>query len=387
MRNKTQPHQDTVREDHLIPAVRTLFLLDGAGFWALLAGLVLIIAIFIADTVTDLEIAAAVFYVAVVLLAVRLLQPKAVLATAALCVVLTILSYFLTLNGAPESGIVNAVISIAAIGVTTWLALRIRNAQQAAEEARKQMAHMARVMTLGELTASIAHEVNQPLAAVVTSAAACQRWLAMVPPNIEKAQQAAERISKDAARAGEVVGRVRALVQRQPSVREAVRLNGLVQDVLALIRGDLEGAKIMVRLDLDENLPAVYADRVEIEQVLLNLLSNAVEAVRDTVETALREITVISRCDADGMVRITVADSGKGVPTERLKSMFDAFYTTKAGGIGIGLAISRSIIEAHQGTIRAFPRHPHGLSVEFTLERHMPDLATKTVQNSSEAET
>lgn len=367
MRNKKRPLEDNVREDHLMPALRPLFLQDGAGLWALLAGIVLITIIFIADTVTDLEIAAAVFYVAVVLLAVRLLQPKAVLATAALCVFLTIVSYFLTRSGSPESGIVNALISIAAIGVTTWLALQIRNAQQAAEEARRQMAHMARVMTLGELTASIAHEVNQPLAAVATSAAACQRWLATQPPNIKKAQQAAERISKDVARAGEVVGRVRALVQRQPSLRENICLNALVQDVLSLIRGDLERSKITVRLDLDENLPVIYADKVEIEQVLLNLLGNAVEAVRDNTATVLREITIISRSDSDDTVRITVADNGKGVPAERLKSMFDAFYTTKLDGIGIGLAISRTIVEAHRGTIRAFPRHPRGLSVEFTL--------------------
>ena len=172
-------------------------------------------------------------------------------------------------SGMTESGIVNAVISIAAIAVTTWLALQIRVAQEAAEETRKQMAQMARVMTLGELTTSIAHEVNQPLAAVTTSAAACMRWLAMTPPNLEKAMQAAERISKDATRAAEVVGRVRAMAQRQPSLREAMQLNIIIQDVLALVRGDLERARIVLRLDLDEALPVVIADKVEIEQVLL----------------------------------------------------------------------------------------------------------------------
>lgn len=349
------------------PVVAVPVLLDGAGFWQLFAGLALIIAIFIADTVTDLEIAAAVFYVAVVLLAVRLLQPKAVIATALLCVLMTIISYFLTLSGSPESGIVNGFISVAAIAVTTWLALQIRHAQQAAEEARKQMAQMARVMTLGELTASIAHEVNQPLAAVTTSAAACMRWLATDPPNIEKARQAAERISKDATRAAEVVGRVRALVQRQPAAREDLRMNALIQDVLALVRGDLERWRINVRLDLDEAIAIVQGDRIEIEQVLLNLFSNAVEAVRDSNRPEPREISVLSRNEPDGAVRVAVSDTGEGVPAERLKTMFDAFYTTKTGGIGIGLAISRSIIEAHQGTIRAYPRHPHGLVVEFTL--------------------
>lgn len=346
-------------------AVRVLR--DGAGIWQLLAGLVLIIVIFIADTVTDLEIAAAVFYVAVVLLAVRVLQPKAVIWTALLCVFLTIVSYFLTASGSPESGVVNAVISIAAIGVTTWLALQIRVAQEAAEEARKQMAQMARVMTLGELTTSIAHEVNQPLAAITTSAAACMRWLAMMPPNGEKAMQAAERISKDATRAAEVIGRVRAMVQRQPSLREAVQLNTIIQDVLALVHDDLERANIVLRLDLDEALPVVIADKVEIEQVLLNLFSNAAEAVRDATITGLREIVVTTRCEPDGDIRVAVSDTGNGVPSERLKTMFDAFYTTKTGGIGIGLAISRSIVEAHQGMIRAYPRHPHGLVVEFTL--------------------
>lgn len=362
MQTDKQPFEDRIKSALSVPV-----LLEGASFWQVLAGLALIIAIFIADTVTDLEIAAAVFYVAVVLLAVRLLQPKAVIATALLCVLMTIVSYFLTLSGSPESGIVNGFISVAAIAVTTWLALQIRNAQQAAEDARKQMAQMARVMTLGELTASIAHEVNQPLAAVTTSAAACTRWLAIEPPNIEKARQAAERISKDATRAAEVVGRVRALVQRQPSAREDIRLNSLISDVLALVRGDLERWRVNIRLDLDEALPVIQGDRIEIEQVLLNVFSNAVEAVRDSKRVEPREIMILSRGEPDGSVRVAVSDTGEGVPAERLKTMFDAFYTTKSGGIGIGLAISRSIIEAHQGAIRAYARHPHGLVVEFTL--------------------
>lgn len=369
-------HDDDIRAFSAkhAPSVTGRVLQDGARIWQLIAGFVLIIIIFIADTVTDLEIAAAVFYVAVVLLSVRLLQRSAVIWTMLLCVVLTVVSYFLTLSGSPESGIVNAGISIAAIGVTTWLALQIRAAQQAVEDARKQMEQMARVMTLGELTTSIAHEVNQPLAAVTTSAAACKRWLVMEPPNLEKAKQAVERISKDAARAAEVVGRVRALVQRQPSAREVVQLNSVIADVVALVRGDLERAKITLRLDLDEDLPVIVVDKIEIEQVLLNLIGNAVDAVRSAVsvpvQTGLSEVSVTSRREPDGGVRIAVADTGNGVPAERLKTMFDAFYTTKTGGIGIGLAISRSIIEAHQGAIRAYPRNPHGLVVEFTLKKN-----------------
>ena len=123
----------------------------------------------------------------------------------------------------------------------------------------------------------------------------------------------------------------------------------------------------MLRLDLDEALPVVVADKVEIEQVLLNLFSNAAEAVRDTTRNGLREVVVTTRREPDGDIRVAVSDTGNGVPAERLKTMFDAFYTTKTGGIGIGLAISRSIIEAHQGSIRAYPHHPHGLVVEFTL--------------------
>lgn len=363
---KDQPENDKAVKN--TPRGSGRLLQDGTVIWQLVAGLVLIIAIFIADTVTDLEIAAAVFYVAVVLLAVRLLQPRAVIWTTLLCVVLTVVSYFLTLSGSPESGIVNAGISIAAIAVTTWLSLQIRAAQKSAEEARMQMAQMARVMTLGELTTSIAHEVNQPLAAVTTSAAACMRWITMVPPNLDKAKQAVERISKDAARAAEVVGRVRALVRRQPSVREAVQMNTIILDVLALVRGDLERAGIMLRPDLDEALPVIVADKVEIEQVLLNLLSNAAEALRDAEHRGLREIAITSRREPDGGVRIAVSDTGAGVPAGRLKTMFDAFYTTKSGGIGIGLAISRSIIESHHGSIYAYARNPYGLVVEFTVK-------------------
>jgi signal transduction histidine kinase len=176
----------------------------------------LAIGIFTIDTLTDLEIAVAVFYVAVVLISVSAFPKRGVMLVSAGCIGLTVLSYILTPTGSPHSGLVNCVISLSAIAATTYLALRIKSAEAAIYEARTQLAHVSRVTALGELTASIAHEVNQPLTAVVTSGNACMRWLAAQPPNLEKARQAVERIVKDASRASEVVGRVRGLAKDLP---------------------------------------------------------------------------------------------------------------------------------------------------------------------------
>ncbi|MBK3745384.1 GHKL domain-containing protein [Paraburkholderia aspalathi] len=327
----------------------------------------MMIAIFIADTVTDLEIAAAVFYVAVVLFCVRFLQKTGVIYVALLCVALTVISYYLSLRGSHQSGIINAVISIAAIGMSTMLALQTRDAQRAVQEAREHMVHMARVMVLGELTASIAHEINQPLAALTTSGHACMRWLAAKPPNIDKAQKAVARIVRDATRASEIIGRVRSLVRREPTPHQWISINDMIQGIIPLLHGDIKRDHITLRLILAENLPRVYAGIIEIEQVLLNLIGNAIESLRQNPQEQ-RILTITTQLQPDGGgVLTSVADTGSGLETEQMKQMFEPFFSTKPGGMGIGLAISRTIIEAHRGVITAYAQKPRGLVVEFTL--------------------
>ena len=327
---------------------------------------VLAVAIFIFDTVTDLEIAGAVLYVAVVLISLRFCRRRGVMLVAAGCVVLTLLSYFLTRTGSTESGLVNTIISLTAIGATTYLALKIQSAEVAALEGRAQLAHVARLTTLGELTASIAHEVNQPLAAVITSGNACLRWLDGQTPNLAKAKQSVERIVNDANRASEVVGRVRNLAKRMPPQKGPLNLNETILEIVDMTRGELEKNQISLRTELADNLPIVLGDRVQLQQVLLNLILNAVEAVSAANEGP-REVLISSSRDQSDGVQIAIHDTGIGLERSNLDHLFDAFHTTKPGGMGIGLTISRSIIEAHGGSIRATVNGPRGAVFHFTL--------------------
>ncbi|WP_298674427.1 HAMP domain-containing sensor histidine kinase [uncultured Sphingomonas sp.] len=337
-----------------------------------------IAAIFVVDTVTDYAIAAAVFYVAVILLATRLLRPRSVVILASLCGVLTILSFVLTHSGLYEVGIINTAISIVAIAVTAYLSLKLVAAEAAIHDARERLMRIARVTSLGELTASIAHEVNQPLAAVMTSAGACQRWLAADPPNIEKAERAAERIVAEASRASEVIARVRGLASGKAPMRGRFVLNALVHEIVDLARGQIDRHDILLRLYLPENLPAVFGDRVQIGQVIGNLLLNAIDAV--IAEPARgHEIEVIASITKGGQgVTLAVADSGIGFRAGEAERLFDAFWTTKQDGIGLGLTISRAIIEANGGRIWAEENDMNGATLFFTLPIARADTPGET---------
>jgi signal transduction histidine kinase len=327
---------------------------------------VLVVSIFVADTATNLEIAIAVFYIAVVLLSLHLFQTRGVVLISAGCMVLTLLSYFLTPAGSPQSGIINCVISLLAIGIATYLAFKIKWAEVSVHEARAQLAHIARVTTLGELTAAIAHEINQPLAAVITSGNACLRWLAIQPPNLEKARQAVDRIVKDANRASAVIGRVRSLAKRDPPQRDWLDINELILEIVGLTRYEIEQNHIILRTQLAANLPPVLGDRIQLQQVLLNLISNAIEALSPVRDGPL-ELLLSSVVHAPNTVLVAVHDSGIGVDPDKSEHVFDAFYTTKRGGMGIGLAISRSIIEAHGGKVWVVPKLPRGAIFQFSL--------------------
>ena len=241
-----------------------------------------------------------------------------------------------------------------------------RRAEHALREAQAALAHVTRVTTLGEVTASIAHEVNQPLLGIVSSASSCSRWLAAQPPNLQRAQRALERIMEAGTRASAVVDRVRTLVKREPLRVAPVDLNEIVRDVIAMVRHELQRSGVSLKTRLAEELPAVPGDRVQLQQVVLNLILNAIEATRE-IEGRFRQVWVASGFEHGKAVHVEVRDSGVGLAPDSQPRVFEAFYTTKQSGLGMGLSISRSIIEAHGGRIGARPNSPHGAIFQFSL--------------------
>ena len=242
----------------------------------------------------------------------------------------------------------------------------LREKDDALEMARTELARVARLTTLGELTTSIAHEVGQPLGAMVASAGAGARWLAADPPAMAEARAALDNIVADGKRAREVIARIRALTKRQEPRKDWLDINHKIMEVLALTEHELRSHDIVVRTELDRTLPRVTGDRVQLQQVLLNLIVNAVEAM-SAVHDRSRELTIVSRQDDSKAVLVEVRDSGNGLDARRAEQVFEAFYTTKAEGIGIGLSIGRSIIEAHGGRLWASANAPHGAVFRFSL--------------------
>ncbi len=242
----------------------------------------------------------------------------------------------------------------------------LRQANESLREREAELTHVTRVMTLGELTASIAHEVNQPLAAIVTNGNACLRWLAGATPNLSEARQAVERIIKDSYRASEVIARIRSLVKKTPPRNDWVDLNEVIVEVLALAQNEARRNRVSLNRQLKEDLPRVRGDRVQLQQVVLNLIMNGLEAIARSKNGA-RELSVLSEADEANNVTIAVRDSGEGLDAANLEHVFDAFYTTKPHGMGMGLAISRTIIESHGGRIWATANSPKGAVFQFTL--------------------
>jgi len=235
-------------------------------------------------------------------------------------------------------------------------------------EAQLELAHANRVATMGQLTASIAHEVNQPITAAVTYALAARRFLSAEPPNFHEADDALSLIVREGNRAGEVVGRIRALIKKAPPRKDAVAINDAILEVIALTRTEAANNSVSVWTQLAEGLPRVQGDRVQLQQVLINLIINAIEAMRDVGEEE-RELLISTRNEPDG-VSVEVRDSGPGFAPAALERVFEAFYTTKPGGLGLGLSICRSIIEAHNGQLWASPNVPRGAIFRFTAPAH-----------------
>ena len=244
-----------------------------------------------------------------------------------------------------------------------------RRAEEALRKSQAEMAHVTRVMTMGELAASIAHEINQPLSAIVNNGSACLRWLAGDSPNLAEAREAAQDIIREGNRAGEVITRIRAFLRNTETEKAPIDINQTIRDVLILMRNEAEGKGVALHTELADDLPAVLGDRVQLQQVILNLLMNGVEAMVSITDRP-RELRVWSREYEAQKVLIGVQDSGGGLDEENLEEIFDAFYTTKSQGMGMGLAISRSIIEDHGGQLWALPNNGPGTTFQFTLLKH-----------------
>jgi PAS domain S-box-containing protein len=235
-----------------------------------------------------------------------------------------------------------------------------------AEEERQALAHANRIVTMGQLTASIAHEVNQPIFAVVTNAQAALRWLNMQPPDPEEVRQSLDRIVKAGIRAGDVISRIRGLVSKAPPRKDQLDINNTIREVIELTRSELHRNGISLRTQLADGLSLVPGDRIELQQVMLNLILNAVEAMSGSDEGS-RELLISTEEDGANRVRVAVRDTGPGLTPESFAHLFDAFYTTKPGGMGMGLSICRSIIEAHGGRMWATANVPQGAAFQFAL--------------------
>ena len=253
-------------------------------------------------------------------------------------------------------------------------------------EAQNELAHVSRVTTMGELAASIAHEVNQPLAGIVTNANASLRWLAGDSPNLTEARDAIRRIIRDGNRAGDVISRMRALFKKASAAKEPVDINEVIQEVLILTQTELQKNRVSLRTQFANDLPIVIGDKIQLQQVILNLVLNGIEAMSGVAEGP-RELCVSSQkvtkvpseagketiegntlSDPEsGSVLIAVRDSGPGLDATELQRVFEPFYTTKSQGMGMGLAISRSIVEAHHGRLWATANAPRGAVFQFTL--------------------
>jgi PAS domain S-box-containing protein len=245
---------------------------------------------------------------------------------------------------------------------------RLRRSESNLAEALLALAHANRVATMGQLTASITHEVNQPITAAVTYALAARRFLSAEPPNFHEVDDALSLIVKEGNRAGEVVGRIRALIKKAPARKDALEINDAILEVIALTRTEAANNSVSVRTQLAESLPHIQGDRVQLQQVLLNLIINAIEAMRDVGEEE-RELLISSSNEPDG-VSVEVRDSGPGFASADLDRVFEAFYTTKPSGLGLGLSICRSIIEAHNGRLWASPNVPRGAIFRFIAPAH-----------------
>jgi C4-dicarboxylate-specific signal transduction histidine kinase len=240
-----------------------------------------------------------------------------------------------------------------------------KRAEQDLRQAQADLAHVNRVITMGELTASLAHEVNQPIAAAVTNANTCLRWLTRDRPDVEEARAAAMRIAKDGMRAAEIIKSIRMLFKKRTSKRELMDVNEVIREIIVLLRSEATRYNVSIRTELAGDLPHVMADRVQLQQVMMNLIMNSIDAMKDLDGTC--ELAIKSQRAENGQLLISVSDTGVGLPPQQADQIFNAFFTTKTHGTGMGLRICRSIVESNGGRLWAADNSPRGASFYFTL--------------------
>jgi len=257
-----------------------------------------------------------------------------------------------------------------------------RLAEEARDKARSELTHVARVTSLGTLTASIAHELNQPLSGIVTNASTCLRMLAADPPNVDGARETARRTIRDGNRASEMITRLRALFSKKSTTIQALDLNEAIREVIALSMSELQKNRVILRPELAQDLPLVTGDRVQLQQVILNLLRNASDAM-STVDDRPRDLLIRTEPDDNDRVRLSVSDVGMGFEPQAADKLFEAFYSTKNEGMGIGLSVSRSIIEHHHGRLWATPNNGPGVTFSFSIPCRPEGLTSDGTRDGS----
>ncbi|KQZ78671.1 sensor histidine kinase [Pseudomonas sp. Root562] len=340
-------------------------------------------AIFIVDTLTELDIAVAVLYVLVIMMAMGTCSIRGLRRVALICALLTAAAFFFSHLDHPFSAaLARCVVSLTAIGIATWLALKNRRTRDELQEqfsllahthdvearlhrAQIELAHICRITTMGELSASIAHEVNQPLAAIASSAEAAQRWLDRPSPDLKEAGAAIARAASNARRAAEVIKRIRDLTRKSDSLYEELDLQSVVTDSLALLDREIQSHKVRVACSFASPSLWVSGDRIQLQQVVINLIMNSLQAMNGH-KSSPRELHVRTYRQESHAV-VEVQDNGPGIDQHHLALLFDAFFTTKENGMGIGLSICRSIIELHGGCIRADSQPNLGATFSFSL--------------------
>ena len=275
---------------------------------------------------------------------------------------------YVKVSGKPRFDAKGAFLGYRGTGNDVTAAVRADQAEAALRQVQAELAHVTRVTTLGELAASIAHEVNQPIAAVVTNAEAALRFLGRHPPDLEEVREGLHSIIKDANRAGDVIGRIRELMKKAPPRKDRMDINEAIHEVIELTRGQAVKSGASVQTALGEGLPLIEGDRVQLQQVALNVIINAVQAMSDA--EGPRELTITTAQAEPNGVLVAVKDTGPGLAPASLEQLFAPFYTTKPGGLGMGLSISRSIVEAHGGRLWVTANPPRGVVFQFTLPVH-----------------
>jgi signal transduction histidine kinase len=275
-------------------------------------------------------------------------------------------------SGKPVFGAKGNFLGYRGTGADITSIIRADHAEEALRKAQMELAHVTRVTTLGELTASIAHEVSQPLAAIISNAEACLQWLDREVPDLHAARRSAEWIIEDGNRASEVMRRVRALAKKTDVEKAPLDVNNVVGEVIALVQRELISHRVSLQTKLAPALPPILGDRVQLQQVIINLVMNGIEAMQPVMDRP-RELVIRSRQDEAQQVLVSVTDCGVGISAENADRLFNAFFTTKASGMGMGLSICRSIVEAHDGRLWTEANVPCGTTFQFTLPAKVAD--------------